>query len=341
MTATVPNAPELDGVSHPAPDTSEPSELKGKSGRGFNRRRGVTIAVSVAAALVVAAALNFVVGAPMIHEIDNGSDILAVETPENESRAIAAAVALIEREVNEHRWTPNDPWFAPSSLLDNMPNFQAGIMRAVGRFSFEMLDQVARRRGSSAADADLERATGFLQFPPDVWVMDLRRSFLPTVPSENQYREGLAALERYNERLAAGNAVFERRADTLAGPLSRIAADLGSLTAQLESGQQTGWWIFSTAADDVFYQNKGMLYGYYVLLSALGDDFESVIRERNLEAVFEQTLDSLREGAQLQPMVVLNGGIERSIFANHLALQGFYLKRVIIQLEEVVSVLEV
>jgi hypothetical protein len=171
--------------------------------------------------------------------------------------------------------------------------------------------------------------------------MDLSRSFLPTVPSENQYREGLAALQNYNARLAAGEAVFERRADTLANTLSRISADLGSLTAQVEQAQQSGWWVFSTQSDDVFYQNKGMLYGYYVTLSALGEDFEPVIRERKLGAVWEQTLDNLRRGAQLRPMVVLNGDIERSIFANHLALQGFYLKRAILQLEEVVKVLAV
>ena len=103
-----------------------------------------------------------------------------------------------------------------------------------------MLDQIARTRGSSSADPDLERATGFLQFPPDIWIWQPSRSLLPTVPSESQYRDGLAALGRYNARLAAGNAVFERRADTLAGTLSRIAADLGSQAAQLERAQRTG-----------------------------------------------------------------------------------------------------
>ena len=156
----------------------------------------------------------------------------------------------------------------------------------MGRFSFELLDQIARTRGSSSADPDLERATGFLQFPPDIWVWQPSRSLLPAVPSESHYLDGLAALERYNARLSAGNAVFERRADTLAGTLSRISADLGSQTAQLERAQQTGWWIFSRTADDVFYYNKGVLYGYYVILSALGEDFEAVIAERNLANVW-------------------------------------------------------
>jgi hypothetical protein len=159
------------------------------------------------------------------------------------------------------------------------------------------------------------------------------------VPSENQYRQGLAALERYNARLSRGQAVFERRADTLAATLSRISDDLGSQTSLLERAQNTGWWIFSRTADDVFYQNKGTLYGYDVILAALGEDFAQVISERNLGPIWEQTLSSLRQGSQLRPAMVLNGQHDRSIFANHLTLQGFFMKRAILQLEEAVNVL--
>lgn len=85
--------------------------------------------------------------------------------------------------------------------------------KAVGRFSFELPDQIARARRSSSADPDLAGANGFLQYPPDICAWEPSRSLLPTVPSENQYRQGLAALERYNARLSAGSAVFERRAE--------------------------------------------------------------------------------------------------------------------------------
>ncbi|WP_244430352.1 DUF2333 family protein [Roseivivax halodurans] len=294
-----------------------------------------------AVALVLGAVLNYGVLAPLTHDIDADPAFRATLVPEGGSAAVATAAALIDREVGVHGWTPNDPLIAPSAVLDNMPNFQAGVVKAVGRFSFELLDQIARTRGSSSADPDLERASGFLQFPPDIWVWEPSRSILPTVPSESQYLQGQAALERYNMRLAAGNAVFERRADTLAGTLSRISADLGSQTAQLERAQRTGWWIFSRTADDVFYQNKGMLYSYFVMLAALGEDFEPVIRERNLATVWTQALESLRQGSQLAPAIVLNGDRDRSIFANHLALQGFYMKRAILQLEEAVSVMAV
>lgn len=323
---------------HGSADTADATPPRPRRSRLRFGRRGVAL---TSCALLLGAVVSFGVIGPLNHVIAADPEFRAQAPHQNASIAVATAAALIDREVNAHGWTPNDPWFAPTAMLDNMPNFQAGVLKAVGRFSFEMLDQIARRRGSSSADPDLERASGFLQFPPDIWIMDFSRSLLPTIPSESQYREGQAALERYNDRLASGNAIFERRADTLAGTLSRIAADLGSQTAQLEQARQSGWWIFSHTADDAFYVNKGMLYGYYVTLAALGEDFAAVIRERNLERVWEQTLDSLRQGSQLQPLIVLNGDRDRSIFANHLALQGFYLKRAILQLEEAVSVLAI
>jgi hypothetical protein len=307
--------------------------------RRFRPRFGRRSIKATVAVLLLGAAINYGILGPMTHQIDANPDFRATMVPENGSVAIATAAALMDRELNLNGWTPNDPWIAPSAFLDNMPNYQTGVVKAVGRFSFEMLDQIGRRSGSSSADPDLERASGFLQFPPDIWIWEPSRSVLPTVPSENQYRQGLAALERYNARLSRGQAVFERRADTLAATLSRISDDLGSQTSLLERAQNTGWWIFSRTADDVFYQNKGTLYGYDVILAALGEDFAQVISERNLGPIWEQTLSSLRQGSQLRPAMVLNGQHDRSIFANHLTLQGFFMKRAILQLEEAVNVL--
>jgi hypothetical protein len=300
--------------------------------------RGVRAAI---AGLLLLLVVNYGVLGTMTHQIDANPEFRATMVPENGSAAVATAAALMDRELNLHGWTPNDPWFAPSGLLDNMPNFQTGVVNAVGRFSFEMLDQIGRRSGSSSADPDLERASGFLQFPPYIWVWEPSRSLLPTVPSENQYRQGLAALESYNARLALGEAVFEQRADTLAAALARISDDLGSQTSQIDIAQKTGWWMFSQTADDVFYRNKGLLYAYDIILASLGEDFAGVIQENNLGPIWDQALSSLRQGSQLRPAVVLNGQTDRSIFANHLALQGFAMKRAILQLQELVSVLAI
>lgn len=303
----------------------------------FSRRSGKILALG----LLLVVVLNYGVFGLMKHEIDANPEFRATTVPENGSAAVATAAALIDRELNQNGWTPNDPWFAPAGILDNMPNFQTGVVSAVGRFSFEMLDQIGRRSGSSSADPDLERASGFLQYPPDIWIWEPSTSLLPGVPSERQYRQGLAALQSYNARLARGEAVFEQRTDTLAQALSRISDDLGSQTSQIDRAQATGWWMFSQTADDVFYRNKGLMYAYGVILASLGEDFDQVIRENNLGPIWEQALKSLRDGSQLRPAFVLNGKADRSIFANHLALQGFAMKRAILQLEELIIVLAI
>ncbi|KIC48147.1 DUF2333 family protein [Tateyamaria sp. ANG-S1] len=307
----------------------------------FRPRLSLRMLRNGAVLLVLLATLNWTVGALMVHRIDNDLTFSPPAHLTGGSRAVSMAAALIDREVNENAWTPNDPWFAPSTFLDNMPSYQTGVMRAVARFSFELLDGIARTRGSSSNDPDLERAAGFLQFPPDFWIFNFEKSLLPMVPSEDQYRSGLNFLTRYNQRLANGNAIFERRADAFGRTIQQVSLDLGAQTAAIERTRQGGWWIFNTSADDVFYQNKGMLYAYYMILSELGHDFEHLIRERGLTLVWTRALQNLERATQLRPTVVLNGNSDRSIFANHLMLQGFYLKRAILQLEEAVSVLAV
>ncbi len=277
----------------------------------------------------------------LLHRIDADPAFAPAQPIEGGSRAVDMAAALIEREVEIHRWTVNDPWIYPTAFLDNMPNFQQGIMRAISRFGIELLDRLGRTQGSAAADADLERAVGLLQFPGDVWYLDFEKAWLPVLPSESQYSAGLRALRAYNARLAEGGATFQPRADVLAVTLARISADLGSRTALVDRHVQQGRFLVDSQADDIFYLNKGMLYANYLILRELGRDFESVIATHGLQAVWRQAIDSLRYASQLQPAIVLNAPGDDSIFANHLFLQGFYIKRAILQLDEVGRVLSV
>ncbi len=191
-----------------------------------------------------------------------------------QSQAVANAVALIDLEVNQRDWAANDPWFWPTSLLDNMPNYQKGVMQAMGRFAFELTDQIGRARGSSEADKDLQNAAGLLQYPPDVWVWSPSVSFWPTATSESQYRKAMKALKTYNERLAGGNAVFDTRADNLKFTLDRMAADIGSSSSVIDQHiRKTSGFPFQNDTDDIFYTTKGQMYGYYIVLKGHGEGF--------------------------------------------------------------------
>jgi hypothetical protein len=300
-------------------------------------RRASLLLVAVIGLIV----LYYAIGMIWIHEIDD-DPAFGVETsaPEGGSRAIAVSADLIDREINLNRWVANDPFFMPAAALDNMPSFQQGVISAVSRFIIEAGDQIARTRGSSQIDPDLDQASGLLRYPGTVWIFDFSTSWAPTASSESQYRRAMEALRSYNERLASGRAVFEARADNLQATLDRIAADLGSSSASLEQhiDLYAGSWI-DTTADDLFYNTKGRLYAYFLILRESGIDFRNVIQERGLQASWGQMVDSLQDAAVLQPWVVVNGAPDAQFQPSHLASQGFYLLRARTQLREISNIL--
>jgi hypothetical protein len=280
------------------------------------------------------------VGSFWVHRIDDDIAFAPAGIPPGASQAVAVAAALVDREVNDHHWTANDPFFLPGWLLDNMPNYQQGIMSAVSRFARELTDHLGRTRGSSEADEDLVTAASRFSYEGNIWVFDTSAPAWIAASSESQYREGLRALRRYNERLAAGNAVFERRADNLLATLERVAADVGSASATLDRQLHEGSGAFiDFRADNVFYNIKGKLYAHGLLLRALGQDYAPVIAERQAQAAWAQTVENMLTAAALQPWVVVNGAPDGQFLPSHLAVQGFYLLRARTQLREITNIL--
>ena len=315
--------------------TLHPAEVPAH--RPWYRRRLWIWPVVLAGLLLV----YYLGGMAWLHRVDDDPDF-AIESsaPEGGSRSVALTADLIDREINTHRWVANDPFFMPGSMLDNMPHYQQGIIAGLSRFAIELTDQIARTRGSSQVDPDLNNASGLLRYPGTVWIFNLSTSLAPTASSESQYRQAMVALRGYNERLAAGNAVFETRADNLLATLDRIAADIGSSSAALDQhlAEHSGFGL-DFQADDVFYANKGRLYAYYLLLRELGVDYARVIQERDLGSAWAQMLDSFRAAATLQPWVVMNGAPDSQLLPSHLASQGFFLLRARTQLREISNIL--
>ncbi|MCW9044739.1 MAG: DUF2333 family protein, partial [Alphaproteobacteria bacterium] len=182
---------------------------------------------TVLALVVATVLLYYPIGMVVVHSIDDDISLAVDDTAPGSSRTIAMAATLIERQTDTHRWTANDPWFLPGAALDNMPNYQQGVISALSRFAIEMSDQIGRTRGSSQVDSDLDKAAGLLKYSGTVWVFDFSTSIAPTATSEAQYRAARKSLLKYNTRLAEGNAVFESRADNLQATIERITADLG------------------------------------------------------------------------------------------------------------------
>jgi hypothetical protein len=327
-----PEAADVEGAAtrNPAPAGAPPSAT--------GRRRAIRGLVIF---IFVALAVYYPAGMMLAHQINDNPDFspAATDAPAGGSAAVAMTAALLKREVDDAGWVANNPFFYPSWALDNMPNFQQGLRAAIFRFAIELTDQIGRTRGSSQADEDLETAAGEFKFPGDIWVWDPETSWLPQATSEARYRRGIEHLERYNARLAAGDAVFDTRADNLLNTLDRFAADLGSASAEIDQHVKDHTGFIDLDADDLFYNVKGRLYGYFMILSQLEHDFANVIAERQLEAVWANMLASLRTAATVDPWVVVNGAPDSQILPSHLVAQGFYLLRGRTQLREITNIL--
>jgi hypothetical protein len=311
------------------------------SGMGLPHTQGRMSRIIGVCAIVFAvfAIFYYPIGMAIIHNIDDNI-ALQVEVAPGESRSIAMASDLIERETIKHPWVANDPWFLPGAALDNMPNFQQGIIYALSRFAIEMSDQIGRTRGSSGVDVDLDKAAGLLKYAGDVWVFDFSVSLAPTAPSDSQYRAARNSLISYNKRLAAGDAVFDARADSLEATLERIANDLGSGSAIIDSYiRENSGTFFDTHADDIYYLNKGRLYAYYLLLREMREDFKSVIDGKDVMKSWDQMLLSLETAAKAQPLIVINADPDSFLRPSHLTSQGFYLLRARTQMKEVANIL--
>lgn len=307
--------------------------------RGWVRTVSASTWRKVAVALPLLFVTYILIGMVWVNRIDDRLNT-QVSQPDGRSATVATIIDLVTREAESNNWTPNDPFFLPGWWLDNTPNFQKGIMGAVSRFSFELRDQLGRRRGSSSIDTNLEKAASNLSIEPERWVMDFSASWLPTRPSDQYYREAIGQLKAYNREVATGSAVFDVRSDNLLATLDRIALDLGASSAALDRfiGEEAGGFLPDRGADDLFYQVKGQVYAYTAILIAIREDFADVIENREIAALYSELLKSMTAAASLDPLVVSNGAVD-GVLANHLSMQGFYLLRARTQLKEVSNIL--
>jgi hypothetical protein len=291
--------------------------------------------------IVLLVIVYYVVGTWGYYRVGDDQAFMPAAPTEGGSRAVDMAAALLDREVVQHAWQPPDPFFWPNGLLIHPAAFQRGMQGALSRFSIELEDQIGRMRGSSAVDADLGRARGLLNFPPDIWFFDFSKSVLPTITSAQNYRAARLALIAYNQKVAAKAATFDVRTDSLAATLDRIALDLGAQSALIDQHlRETGLWPINFDADRLFYQVKGRMYAYHMLLQELGLDFDPVIRPKNnVQNVWSQLMDTFKEAGMMRPLFVIDGPPQGTLFASHLAIQGFYVKRVVLQLKEMSLVL--
>jgi len=232
------------------------------------------------------------------------------------------------------------PWV----FLDNVPNWEFGVLIQVRDLSRAMRNDFSRSQTQSTEDVDLAIAEPMFNYDSERW-------FPPD--TEGRYAKANAALEQYLTRLSSPGepeAQFYARADNLTDWLAIVEKRLGSLSQRLSAsvGQarlntdlagdpearqstvspgvvmvKTPW----TQVDDVFYESRGTAWALVNFLHAMEVDFEDILRKKNATVSFRQIIRELESTQEpLHSPMVLNGS-QFGLFANHSLIMANYISR--------------
>lgn len=234
--------------------------------------------------------------------------------------------------------------FLPGLWLDNIPNWEYGVLVQVRDLSRALRKDFSRSQSQSTQDKDLEIAEPQFHFDNNSWAVP---------SSESEYRRGIKALQNYSLRLvdpAEDKSQFYARADNLSQWLLDVETRLGSLSQRLsasvgkrrlntdlagDSGARqstanaddqevkTPW----SEIDDVFYEARGTSWALLHILKAVEVDFRIILEKKNALVSLRQIIREL-EGTQdavWSPMILNGSGF--GLFANHSLVMASYVSR--------------
>lgn len=234
--------------------------------------------------------------------------------------------------------------FPPSLWLDNMPNFEFGVLVQARDLARVLRNDYSRSQSQSTEHPELAIAEPSLNYSNDSWIFP---------STESKLREARDALIEYQSQLVsveAGDAQFYARADNLREWLAVVERRLGSLSQRLSASVgrtrintdlagepsaqastprdstlviRTPW----TQLDDIFFEARGTAWALLQFMAAAQVDFEGVLSDKNAVVSLQQVMREL-EGA-LQPLrspIILNGG-GYGFFANHSLVLASYISR--------------
>ena len=232
----------------------------------------------------------------------------------------------------------------PFVLMDNMPNWEFGVLVQVRDLARVMRNDISRSQSQSSEDLDLAEADPKFHYDNGSWV-------LPR--TESEYRKGLEHFHQYLAHLADTTdpeAQFYARTDNLVTWLNLVEKRLGALSQKLSAsvGQdrintdnggdevattstykpselrvQTPW----MQIDDNFYEARGATWALIHFMKAMEHDFKPVLEKKNALVSMRQIVREL-EAAQdtiWTPMILNGSGF--GFFANHSLVMASYISR--------------
>lgn len=234
--------------------------------------------------------------------------------------------------------------YPPSMWLDNMPNFEFGVLRQARDLARVLRNDYSRSQSQSLEHPELAIAEPALHYSNDHWIFP---------STESKLREARLSLENYRAELVAidsADAQFYARADNLREWLALIERRLGDLSQRLSAsvGQtrintdlagepaaqssapdqasvrvKTSW----HELDDIFFEARGSAWALLQFMAAAQIDFDGVLMDKNAVVSLQQIMREL-EGA-LEPLgspMILNGDAY-GFFANHSLVLASYVSR--------------
>ncbi|PCJ21877.1 MAG: hypothetical protein COA96_15095 [SAR86 cluster bacterium] len=232
----------------------------------------------------------------------------------------------------------------PGLYLDNIPNWEFGVLVQVRDLSRAMRESFSRSQSQSREDPDLILAEPNFHFDNNSWLFP---------PTENEYSNAIEHVESYFTRIADPlnvDAQFFARADNLSSWLLDVESRLGSLSQRLSAsvkqqrinldtaGEQGA--VQSTSVrreisvktpwleiDDIFYEARGATWALMHFLQAVEIDFQQVLQDKNAEASLSQIIRELEASQRSIVFPVILNGSGFGIFANHSLAMANYISR--------------
>ncbi|ALG69371.2 DUF2333 family protein [Beggiatoa leptomitoformis] len=231
----------------------------------------------------------------------------------------------------------------PSVFMDNIPNWEFGVLQQVRDFSQVMRNNFSRSRTGGQENAELATAQPKFNVDNMSWMFPA---------AESEYRSGINALDKYLHKLtdAKKSEQFSARADSLRLWLDTVTLRLGNLSQRLSSsvgesrlnielagdpkGQSTAPQLASSKEktpwveiDDVFFEARGTSWALIHLLKAIEFDFKDILESKNATPLLRQAIKELEatQKSVWSPMI-LNGS-EFGLFANHSLVMSSYISR--------------
>jgi len=265
-------------------------------------------------------------------------------TPVTGSATAAALMGAVETLLEKPGGYLHNDRFPPGLWLDNMPNWEFGVLVQVRDLARALREVHSRSQSQSTEDPDLALAEPRFNFNSNSWV-------LPS--SESQYRVGLKSTHNYFRRLSdekQRDAQFYARADNLRYWLATVNTRLGSLSQRLSAsvgqrrlntdlaGDGDATQSTRTAAemyvktpwmeiDDIFYESRGTAWALIHFLKAAEIDFADVLRKKNAQVSLLQIIRELErtQDTVWSPMIVNGSGF--GMMANHSLVMASYISR--------------